>query len=61
MQILSFYIVFVLVGELGSYAIGRTVEQWSPTASLPAFLTCFFIVFWLAWRLAVYATKPKVA
>ena len=61
MQILSFYIVFVLLGDLGSYAIGRTVEQWSPAASLPAFLTCFFVVFWLAWLLAMRATKPKVA
>lgn len=61
MQILSFYIVFVLLGDLGSYAIGRTVEQWSPTASLPAFLACFFIVFWLAWLLAMRVTRPKAA
>lgn len=61
MQILSFYVVFVLIGDLGSYAIGRTVEQWSPASSLPVFLACFFIVFWLAWRLSVRVTKPKVA
>ncbi len=61
MQILSFYIVFVLLGDVGSYAIGRTVEQWSPAASLPVFLACFFLVFWLAWLLAMRVTRPKVA
>ncbi len=61
MQIMAFYVVFVVIGDLGSYAIGRTVEYWSPTSSLPVFLACFFIVFWLAWRLAVRVTEPKTA
>ena len=59
MQLLAFYIVFVIIGDLGSYAIGRSVEHWSPTTSLPVFLACFFLVFWLAWRLAVRLTEPK--
>ncbi len=61
MQIMAFYIVFVLIGDLGAYFVGRTVEQWSPTSSLPVFLGCFFLVFWLAWRLAVRVTAPKAA
>ena len=61
MQLMAFYIVFVLIGDLGAYAIGRTVEHWSPTSSLPVFLACFFLVFWLAWRLAVRLTEPKTA
>jgi hypothetical protein len=56
---MAYYIVFVLVGEFGSYVVGRTVEQWSPTSSLPVFLGCFFVVFWLAWVLAVRITEPK--
>lgn len=61
MQIMAFYIVFVLIGDVGAYFIGRTVEQWSPTGSLPVFLGAFFLVFWLAWRLAVRVTEPKAA
>jgi hypothetical protein len=61
MQIMAVYVVFVLIGEFGSYLIGRTVEQMSTTAGLPAFLTCFFLVFWLAWVLAVRVTEPKTA
>jgi hypothetical protein len=53
--------VFVLIGDVGSYLVGRTVEHWSPAASLPAFLACFFIVFGIAWRLAIKVTEPKAA
>ncbi len=56
MKLIGVYIVFVLVGEAIAYFIGRTVEVWSATASLPVFLACFFIVFWGAWRLAVRIT-----
>ena len=61
MQLLAVYVVFVLIGEFGAYLIGRSVEHWSETASLPIFLACFFIVFWLAWILAVKLTAPKHA
>jgi hypothetical protein len=61
MQIIAVYIGLVLVGEFGAYLVGRTVEHWSMTAGLPAFLGCFFVVFWLAWVLAVHLTKPKAA
>lgn len=56
-----YYIAFVIVGEFGAYLVGRTVEQWSPATSLPVFLGCFFVVFFLAWRLAVRLTNPKAA
>jgi len=61
MQLLAVYIVFVLIGESGAYLVGRSVEYWSETASLPVFLGCFFIVFWIAWVLAVWLTEPKRA
>jgi len=56
MRLLAFYIVFVLIGMVVAYLIGRAVEQWSAGASLPVFLACFFFVFWAAWRLAVRVT-----
>lgn len=59
MQIMIYYIVFVLIGDVAAYAIGRSVEQWSPATSLPVFLAAFFVVFWIAWILAVRVTEPK--
>jgi uncharacterized membrane protein (DUF485 family) len=59
MQIMAVYVAFVIIGEFGSYLIGRSVEYYSTTWGLPVFLTCFFLVFGLAWVLAVKVTEPK--
>ena len=56
MKLIAYYVGFVLIGDGIAYFVGRSVEHWSPTASLPVFLACFFIVFWAAWRLAVRVT-----
>lgn len=56
MKLIAYYVGFVLIGDVVAYLIGRSVEHWSPTASLPVFLACFFFVFWAAWRLAVRVT-----
>ena len=56
MKLIAFYVIFVLIGDAIAYFIGRTVEHWSQTASLPVFLACFFFVYWAAWRLAIRAT-----
>ncbi len=61
MKLMAVYVVFVLIGEFGAYLVGRTVEQWSTSASLPVFLACFFLVFWIAWIFAVRLTEPKAA
>ena len=62
MQIMAFYIVFVIIGDAGAYLVGKTVERYfDPILSLPVFLGCFFVVFWIAWQLAVLVTKPKAA
>lgn len=59
MQLLAVYIVFVVIGEFGSYLVGRAVEAYSVTLGLPVFLTCFFVVFGIAWIIAVRVTEPK--
>lgn len=57
MNLLVVYTVFVAIGEVTAYGVGRAIEAvWSQTASLPVFLACFFAVLWLAWRAAVRAT-----
>ena len=53
MKLLAAYSLFVFVGEVAAYFIGLTVEHWSRAASVPVFLTCFFVVLWLAWRAAL--------
>jgi hypothetical protein len=59
MKLIAVYVALVLIGETIAYFIGRTVEHWSQSASLPVFLACFFLVFGLAWVLAVRLTEPK--
>ncbi len=56
MNLIAVYVVLVLIGDGIAYAIGRTVEHWSASMSLPVFLACFFVVFWGAWRLAIKLT-----
>lgn len=53
MKLLAVYTLFVAIGQVISFGIGRAVEAWSPTASLPVFLACFFLMLWVAWRAAV--------
>lgn len=53
MKLMAVYTLFVVIGEVIAYGVGRAVEAWSATASLPVFLACFFIVFWAAWRAAI--------
>jgi hypothetical protein len=62
MKLIAVYIVFVLIGDTISYAVGRTMEQFATQSlSLTVFLACFFVVFWLAWVLAVKVTEPRSA
>jgi len=58
MKLILTYVVFVIIGEIGAYLVGRTVEQMSPALSLPVFLACFFLVFGIAWKIAVKVTAP---
>jgi hypothetical protein len=53
MKLLAVYSLFVAIGVVVAYAIGRAVEAWSAPLSLPVFLAAFFLVFWVAWRGAI--------
>jgi hypothetical protein len=60
MQLIAVYIVFVLIGDAIAYVLGRLMEQFvTESVSLTVFLSCFFIVFWAAWVLAVKVTEPR--
>lgn len=57
MTLIVYYTVFVTIGEVGAYFIGRMVEATAGSAaSLTVFLSLFFLVFWVGWRLAVKTT-----
>ena len=56
MRLITVYLVIVFVGLLVSYGVGTVAEIWSQTASLFAFLGCYFATLWLGWRLAVVLT-----
>jgi hypothetical protein len=59
MTLLIYYTAIVFVFTGGSIAIGFAVETMLPWASMPVFLTLFFISLWLAWVIAVRLTEPK--
>ena len=58
MQLLIVYAVLVVVGQAAAIGIGRMVEVAYPGASLFTFLGMFFLVLFVAWRLALRLT-PK--
>ena len=60
MSLLVWYLVFVIVGDIGLYFVGLFVEyEWGSSASLAVFLLLYFVILWVAWFLAVWASKPR--
>jgi hypothetical protein len=59
MTLLIYYTAIVFAFTGGSIAIGFAVENMLPWASMPVFLSLFFISLWLAWIIAVRLTQPK--
>jgi hypothetical protein len=59
MKVMAYYIVIVIIGALACWGIGLVVERFSEPASLPVFLACFFLNFWVSWRIALWLTEPK--
>ena len=60
MQLLVYYIVFMIAGDLGAYVIGLVTERtFGQQASLIVFLALYFLFLWLSWVLAVRLTEPK--
>jgi hypothetical protein len=58
-QLLAYYVVFMILGDLADYFIGLFVERVWPQASLVIFLALYFFFLWVAWILAVKFTEPK--
>ena len=61
MQLIFYYVGFMVAGDVLDYLIGLVVERVWPQASLLIFLLLYFIFLWVAWLLAVKLTEPKAA
>ena len=62
MQLIVYYLVFMVLGDIADYGIGLAAEQmFGSQVSLIVFLTLYFFSLWLSWILAVWVTKPKAA
>ena len=60
MQLIIYYLIFMIIGDLASYFIGLVVEwEFGQQVSLIIFLTLYFLFLWIAWLLAVRVTEPK--
>jgi cation transporter-like permease len=61
-QLIVYYLVFMIAGDLASYFLGLMVErQFGSHVSLIVFLVLYFLFLWISWLLAVWATEPKRA
>ena len=61
MQLIFYYVGFMVLGDFADYLIGLVVERVWPAASLLTFLLLYFVSLWIAWLLAVKMTEPKPA
>jgi hypothetical protein len=60
MTAILIFVAFVIVGDSIAVTIARLIEQMSEAASLLVFFALFILVFWLAWRGAVYVTERYI-
>lgn len=59
MGLLLVFLVCLLVGQSLSIFIGLVVERhYSPYTGLIVFIVCYFLMFGVAWKLAVWLTEP---
>jgi hypothetical protein len=60
-QLIFYYVGFMVAGDFADYFIGLAVERVWPQASLITFLALYFVSLWIAWLLAVKLTEPKAS
>ena len=59
-QLLVYYVVFMIAGDLADYGIGLATEKmFGDQVSLIVFLALYFLSLWIAWILAVRFSRPK--
>lgn len=62
MVLLVTYLICLIIGQAITVAIGLSIDWfYSPGLSLPVSIALYFLMFWIAWRVAVRITEPKAA
>jgi hypothetical protein len=62
MVLILWFLALVAAGDVLAYLVGLFVEyEWGSYPSLVVFLSMYVVTLWVAWRLAVWLTKPKPA
>jgi hypothetical protein len=60
MSLLVIFIISVVIGQSLSIGLGLLVERYTtPYTGLVTFISSYFVMFWLAWRVAVRITAPR--
>lgn len=61
MSVILIFVAFVVVGDAAAVLISYLVEQVSNSASLVVFFALYALVFYVAWKLAVWVTERAIA
>ena len=60
MNLLVMFLGVLLVCQAISVGLGLLVERLvSPYTGLVTFIACYFLMFWVAWRIAIRLTAPR--
>ena len=60
MSLLVAYIICLVLGQSLTISAGLVLDRvTSPGISLPVSITLYFVMFWIAWKVAVRVTEPK--
>jgi hypothetical protein len=56
------YVICLVIGQSITIAIGLAIDRmYSPAISLPISIGLYFLMFWIAWKIAVRITEPRAA
>jgi hypothetical protein len=60
MALLTTYVVCLAIGQTITILIGLSIDRmYSPAISLPISIALYFVMFWVAWKVALRITAPK--
>jgi hypothetical protein len=60
MALLVVFLITLLVGQSISVSLGLLVERHTtPYTGLITFIISYFLMFWVAWQIAVRLTRPR--
>lgn len=60
MKLLLVFLITLAIGQSISIGLGLLVErQTTPYTGLITFIAAYFLMFWVAWRIAIRVTEPR--